>query len=288
MKKDTKTFLDILFNPGEQIYASPDKYSSSKNKDGTWRTYRESVDRDAIDEENTILVGINPIFGIARNDKNVTAFRSFLFEIDKIPSLREQRKYIEESGVPFSMCVFSGNKSLHYCLTLDEDLPNIETYKLYSKWILRTLPIADQDTQNPSRAIRFPGPIRPDTGKNQVLVQSKGRVPFDQLRAYLSQFPELMPQRAEKKLDSRPVNVDIHELGPWVKRGLTDGFVFEKGRNAGWFAAAFDFGRASFTLEDTVSILQNKFDEEDDFLYAEWLVAVTKGFNKGRASWEDS
>lgn len=282
-RDDTKIVIETLFNPGESIYATPDKFASSKNADGSWKTYRPSIGQEDIDEVNTRFLSINPLKGDTRNDKLVTAFRSFLIEMDDI-SVKEQLSIMEERKIPYSLCVFSGNKSLHFVLTLSEDLPNLKIYKFYAEWLLKTIPEADQNTKNPSRGMRFPGVVRPDTEKKQVLVKHKGRVSLEHFIQYLSQFPDQMPVKKQAPLDDfRPTN-DIAAMAKWVKRGLLEGFDFSKGRNQTWFAIGWEYGKCNVDLETTYKSLESRYIEEDTFPRNEWELAVKKGHTKGKES----
>jgi hypothetical protein len=283
IRSDSKAVLETLFNPGEQIYATPDKFASSKNEDGSWRQYRPSINQDEIDENETRFLSINPLVGDTRNDKNVTAFRSFLFEMDNMP-VNEQLEYVEKNNIPYSLCVFSGGKSLHFVVTLNEDLPNITVYKFYYEWLLRTIPEADQATKNPSRGMRFPGVIRPETGKKQVLVKSNGRISMASLLSYLSQFPHKMPVKKKPKLDLEVSNNDVSSLPGWIKRGMINGFDFSKGRNQTWFAVGGEFAKCGFNLETVYNVLESRYNEEDTFPRSEWETAIKKGFNKGKES----
>ncbi|WP_214676866.1 hypothetical protein, partial [Escherichia coli] len=82
---------------------------------------KEDKDVRFIKEDRINLIAINPIKGWRRDDQ-VTAFRTFLIELDD-GSLEEQSKYVKEMDMPFTACIFSGNKSLHFAITLDQDLP---------------------------------------------------------------------------------------------------------------------------------------------------------------------
>lgn len=282
-RNDTKIVLETLFNPGETIYATPDKFASSKNPDGTWKSYRPSIEQFEIDENETRFLSINPLKGETRNDKLVTAFRSFMFEIDSL-TIKEQMKLVMDRNIPYSLCVFSGGKSLHFIITLTEDLPNLQIYKFYAEWLLKTIPEADQNTKNPSRGMRFPGVIRPDTGKKQVLVKHQGRINTEKFIQYLSQFPDKMPVKKQTSLDdSRPIN-DVSAMAKWVKKGLIEGFDFSKGRNQTWFAIGWEYGKCNIDLESTYKSLESRYIEESTFPRSEWELVIKKGHAKGKES----
>lgn len=284
MNKQGDSFLKMLFNEGEEVYASPDKYSSVKDKEtGEWKIYRPSVLVSNVDKEKTILVGINPITGAMRSDENVTKYRSFLVELDGI-SLAEQQKYIEDKGLPHSVCVFSGNKSLHFGIVLSEDLPSEEVYRFYSEWLLKTLPAADQNTKNPSRGIRFPGVKRPG-GKMQQLLYCRERISLNKLKQYLSQYPEHKPVIKEKKHHEFKPN-NHAAVANWVLMGIRDGFDFSGGRNNRWFSVAYEFGKCGYEFDVMLAALEPVFVPERGFDKREWLTALKSGIKKGRKDYE--
>lgn len=281
MRNETKQLLELLFNPGEEIYATPDKFASVKNDDGTWKLYRPSIKQENIDDINTRFLTINPLSGDTRNDRNVTAFRSFLFEMDNIPVL-DQRKFVRDLNIPFSVCVFSGGKSLHYVLTLDEDIPNIAVYRFYYEWFLKTIPHADQTTKNPSRGMRFPGVIRPDTGKKQTLVEIRERVPIAKFIDYLNRFDGMQPKIQEQIPREHIPFEDAEMMADWCKVGLANGFEFNNGRNIGWFSVGYEFAKCGYDIDTTLGILESRYNEESDFRKEEWLQAVKKGHRQAR------
>jgi hypothetical protein len=278
MRESTQKFIDILFNPDEEIYASPYGYTSKRNEDGTgWAFLWPSRPLRRIEEDDCVLVSINPVKGDVRNDDNVTAYRSFLVELDDGP-LADQKKYIDDSGLPYSLCVFSGNKSLHFAVTLDHDLPSLELYKFHAEWILNTLKRADPNTKNPSRSIRIPGVQR--TGKKmQQLVEVRGRVSHDRLMAYLSKYPECRPApEVDENFEFKEENKG--GMAKWVLLGLVDGFDMSKGRNGTWFSIGYEFGKCGYDLETTFETLEPLYNPEATFKEAEWRYCVNNGHSK--------
>lgn len=282
MNKSADTFLKILFNEGEEVYASPDKYSSVWDRDNNrWKIYRPSVLVEKVDKENSVLVGLNPISGPVRSDENVKKYRSFLIELDGM-GLKEQMSYIKQKNMPYSVCVFSGGKSLHFGITLTEDLPSEEMYRYYAEWLLKTVPKADQQTKNPSRGIRLPGVQRPG-GKMQVLVEAKGRISLNKLRHYLSKYPECKPAIESKKTDYFEFKPNhVKAMANWVLLGMKDGFDFSSGRNNRWFSIAYEFGKCGYDLETAKAALEHLFVPDRDFGKKEWLSAIKSGIKKGR------
>ena len=87
MTKISSDFLGLLFNPGETICVSPNKFGyhsvplTSIDQGIHLISPREDKAPITIAEKDINLVAINPINGF-RRDANVTSFRSFLVEVD--------------------------------------------------------------------------------------------------------------------------------------------------------------------------------------------------------------
>ena len=274
MRESTRKVLNLFFEPNETICVSHNSYGyhsiSQDDLSGTITQISPKVDRDEeyITEEDICLMAINPINGF-RRDSNVTAYRSFMVEIDDGP-LAEQKKYIDESGLPYSICVFSGNKSLHFGIVLDQDIPTEEIWRDIAEWILNILDKADQMTKNPTRSIRFPGNIRPD-GKKQLqkLIEFNGRVKYTELAKWLSKYPNKNP--AEIRKIERPKYVkSINGIPEWVLYKLKNGIDESKGRNNEWFSIAMELAKAGYNDEQMISYCDEFFTPDRDFTRTEW------------------
>lgn len=265
MKEMTKNFLNLFFNPDEEICFSPNKYALP------------SRPQEEIDEENTVLVAINPIKG-QRKDENVTAYRTFMVECDD-GNLASQYKYIEDSGFPYSYCCFSGNKSLHFALVLDHDVPSSHIYRHTYQWILNILTKADQQTKNPSRSVRFPGVIRNDTGKEQKIVHIKNRVKLEVLSEWLNKHEDKKPQALVRtRLKSNTHNWS--GIKPWARTILMKGVHnMEGSRNQKWMSIGCEWSLNGYDLDTTIGHLRKFFEEQSDFSEREWLTAIKSGWN---------
>lgn len=265
MKETTEKFLNLFFNPGEEICFSPNKYA------------RPSEVQEKFDENKTVLVAINPIKG-QRNDENVTAYRTFMVECDD-EALESQWKYIKDSSFPFSYCCFSGNKSLHFALILEYDLPSSHIYRHIYQWILNILTKADQKTKNPSRSIRFPGAIRSDTNKEQRLVYMGERVKYEKLGEWLNKHIDKKPESLVRNVAKSSVP-NFNGIKPWVAQALIDGIHnMEGSRNQRWMSIGCEFALNGYDLDFTINYLQKYFQEQSDFKEREWLTAVKSGWN---------
>jgi hypothetical protein len=277
--------IDLLFKEGEEVCVSPTKYAfrSIKQEDLRMGSF-ELTSNDGqsglyCNPSDIKLMAINPIKG-PREDANCTAFRSFMVEMDD-GSLREQYAYVSAMRMPYSAVVFSGGKSLHFIVTLTEDLPSLDTYNFVATWILKIMEKADQSTKNPSRSVRFPGTMR--DGKQQKLLEIKSKVTFSELTHWLNKFPGHKPV-IQKKTVASPKEADLLLLPEWVQNELTFGIDETKGRNNRWFAIAYECGLQGFSEDDTIIMLEYFFNEDRDFKRREWLTTIRSGLRKANGT----
>jgi hypothetical protein len=282
MKESTKSFLSLFFNEGETICVSPNKFGfhSIEQKDiieTVLKSPKEGKDLGIV-ESDINLMAINPVKGF-RRDENVTAYRSFLVEVDfGLPA--EQFSYIKSMNMPYSVCVFSGNKSLHFGIVLDTDLPSEEEWRRVAEWILAIMDKADQQTKNPTRSIRFPENIRKD-GKMliQKLVEMKKRIPLDELYGWLNKYPDKDPLKKEV-LDRPTITATVGGVPTWVLTKLSKGIDYSRGRNNEWFSIAMGLALAGFEKNDIISVLDQYFVPERDFTRQEWLTTIKSAIKK--------
>lgn len=289
MNESGKKLLNLMFRPGETICVSHNKYGYHSiplenaingpvvlvpTPDSLAKrnlTMEQGIER--LEPIQITLCALNPINGY-REDFNCTAFRNFLVEVDYGP-LAEQLAYVRKIGLPYSAVIFSGNKSLHFLVSLDQDLPSENAYRMISEWMLKIVTLADQKTKNPSRSIRVPGAWR-EPKKLQRLVEIRGQTKFDDLLAWLKKHPDAKPSQQEKRQISG--TQDFSKLKSWVVDRLLNGIDASKGRNQQWFAIACEFALAGYSEDDTIDILTEFFNPDRDFKEKEWKTAINSGF----------
>ena len=121
---------------------------------------------------------------VSRKDSNVSSMRNFVFECDN-STLKEQVERIKflKSKHILNRVVFSGNKSFHCRITINEDPEDISHYKwLWSKLNDKFFGgLADRACANPSRLTRKPNGVRVKAGKKitQKLVYEDDSIIFD-------------------------------------------------------------------------------------------------------------
>ena len=138
-----------------------------------------------------------------RKDSNVSSMRNFIFECDN-STLKEQverASFLKEKKV-LNRIVFSGNKSLHCRITINEDPESLEHYKwLWGKMNEKFFGgLADRACSNPARLTRKPNGVRIKAGKEivQKLIFEDNTIIFD--ATIFSQSWEI--EKAERKIHS--------------------------------------------------------------------------------------
>lgn len=160
--------LSMLFKAGEHI------------------GYKQAAAAPVIAKPNkhTQFFIINPLKDVHGGNflTNIAACRNFLIEFDGGESCEDQWKYVEEIRLPFTLCTYSGGKSLHFIIALDEAL-EMDTYYHFSKILVETIQGADK-LINPNRAARLPGAIR-DNGVEQELIERREPITQERLTNWL-------------------------------------------------------------------------------------------------------
>jgi len=151
-----------------------------------------------------------------RADLNVTGYRNFMFEFDSI-GLHYQLEIMKKCGIPWSTIVYSGNKSYHGILSLEEGLEGCHTQEGVNRYknIWKRLEakielkanemgfknVIDQSSKNPSRFSRFPSYVRGNTA--QDIVHLGARLSIGAFELLLSKCPILLEKdiKVKKELD---------------------------------------------------------------------------------------
>ncbi len=276
-----QNLLKLMFNEGESVCVSSNKYpyhsvSLPQAMEGSLTLVPEDPENptEYCNSSDLTMVAINPIIGF-RKDNTVTKFRTFLWEIDT-GSIEEQLGYLKHLKIPLSSQVFSGSKSIHALTILDKDLPDEKTYRDLYKWALNILTMCDQNCKNPSRSTRIPGAYR-EPGKQQQAISLGNRVPLSEFIAWLNRYPHLRPIAKPKKVII-PGQADFSRLSRWAQVMLKEGITFKNGRNKTYFALAYDFALAGFSIEVATEELLRRFTEEHDFKEKELMTAINSAF----------
>jgi hypothetical protein len=190
-----------------------------------------------------------------RADAAVTKYRNFLVEMDKVP-LDQQDQHISEIDMPYSTAVFSGSKSIHYIISLEETLPDEQSYRALVKRIYKAVGYekVDVSCKNPSRFSRLPDHIRSDTGKEQKLLFVGRRVPNTELETWL-QKRGVEKEDLWENLTPEPRSTFKN---PSRLYGSTKNFLMfgvQENWNISLFKAAADLCRCGYTEDEAVEEL---------------------------------
>ncbi len=243
--------LSKLFNIGEWIVLGKTKYDVAS----------QPIADLPVDKSGYQFFTLNPIMsGKTRADKHVSVFRNFLVEFDGI-SLEEQEKVIEESGLPYCTMTYSGSKSYHCVISLQDPCKNEEEYRDLVNWIYAAMPQADPACKNPSRFSRIVGGINVKTGLKQGGISDEERITQRELIAWLeSRCPKPVPQKDADlvllsddflKIQAKGIRGKLH--------GATERFIKTGGRKGtrhrNLFVSACNLRDCLYTLEEAKILL---------------------------------
>ena len=171
----------------------------------------------------------------SRDASNVLLHRSGLVELDffrrepgstepqvPIPP-DEQEQIIKDSGLPWSLKIWSGSKSWHYIWCLEEPIAAAEEYQKIMKMIVNHIvPHADRSNTNPNKFRRRAGAIHTVTGNEQRLAECRGRISTKQMIYFLSKHTDLInrdikreKRRAIKSVAKRMLYEEAGEQQDW-------------------------------------------------------------------------
>ena len=178
---------------------------------------------------------INPLQA-NRKDSNVTKFRNVLIEFDGMATTNQMELI---KAIPYSTLVWSGGKSYHAIVSLEEPCTNRREYDALVRRIYAALPGVDPANKNPSRFSRIPGVMR-DNGNLQELVDVVCRRSSSELDKWLGPAPAVEPDTVHRQSLG---------ISPFTKHFLAFG-VEEGGRNAALFKAACDMLRHGYSTDE--------------------------------------
>lgn len=247
-------FYAVLFEPYERVCWSRDIYGTT--------VVPVSMARQNLGAN---FFSINPLI-VGRLDANVTCFRNILLEFDDLP-LREQTKVL--NNVPWSTMVFSGGKSYHAVISLEQPCETREEYDALVQRILKKVPDADTSTKNPSRFSRAPLAMRGEV--KQKLVAVGNRVSRLRVEEWLGPEESPVPY------------VTTTSAGPRFLRGSTQYFLGFGAPDGQWnrelFLAALDMARAGHAENEIVlrlAAVTGKLDKTDRRTIRSALSTVAK------------
>jgi len=129
-------------------------------------------------EREGIFVRINPFRPnlYSGSDNDVSAYRHVLVEFDDKPK-SEQEKLFRDSGLPITVLIDSGGKSIHAWVRVDA--PNRKEWDIRRDIIYSSIPGIDAKNKNPSRYSRLPGAWRSPTSQQKLLATNLGSASWE-------------------------------------------------------------------------------------------------------------
>lgn len=143
-------------------------------------SYSKAYTQFPTDFPNDEFETINPIKErMERKNENVVSMQNFLFEMDEM-DMKEQAimvKNLVKRGI-VNRVVYSGGKSLHCRVTVEDKIENADEYRFIWKQlnIIYFNGKADPQCSNPARFTRKPEGFRIDKGKVQKLLDKNDNV----------------------------------------------------------------------------------------------------------------
>jgi len=245
----------ILFNQDEHTCFGVDTYSTKVSP----------IASDIASE----FISLNPLHpNTRRNDQNVAVFRNILIEID-VNSLEKQLEFIQKSLIPKSYITFSGKKSIHCIISLEDPCKTKTEYDNLVKTVYSTLDPKnkwiDTSCKNPSRFTRQAGVTRASTGLVQSELFSGARVSQAEIHEWLlTRIP--LRDMAAALLGFTPIKSLMQpRIGAGGKAELTNRskLFLETGDsgNRGWRNEAFflccDAARSGYTVDEVYELLHS-------------------------------
>lgn len=246
-------YIDALFDEGDHVCFADNPFEIK-----TGPLY------DA--ETSHCYVTLNPhVKGSTRADKNISKLRNFLVEFDGM-ELDRQLEYVAECGMPYTTCVFSGNKSFHFVTSLVEPVETKAEYDQLVRWLYAAVPEADPSCKNPSRFTR----LGEGTHKNkepQTIEDVGRRVSKKEFLAWLAsrcdeprdttKMAKQMGSEDYFRIQSSGYRSKLHKATiEFCKTGGRRGF-----RHKNIFIAACNFRDCYYPIEEAKFLLLKKITE---------------------------
>jgi hypothetical protein len=175
-----KRFLTTAFAQGETVCICEQVEEGRPITSGSFLPIEEWIKRfdtpDSIllrkDRIEGVFVRINPFRPnlYSGSDNDVSAYRHVLVEFDELPKA-EQEQRLRASGLPISVLIDSGGKSIHGWVRVDA--ATRQEWDSRRDEIYKAIPGIDPKNKNPSRFSRLPGAWRGDS-QQKLLATSIG------------------------------------------------------------------------------------------------------------------
>jgi len=222
-----KRFMQAAFAPTEVVCICDAVEEGRPVSAGSFITIEEWLNRFddpqsriLSPEREGIFVRINPFKPnlYSGSDNDVSAYRHVLVEFDDLPK-PEQEKRLRDSGLPITVLIDSGGKSIHGWVRVDA--PSRKEWDARRDEIYRVIPGIDAKNKNPSRYSRLPGAWRSPTSQQRLLDTNLGAASWeDWLTNRETDEDQSTIVTVKDLLDFDPKNDPDNLIGKrWLTRG---------------------------------------------------------------------
>ena len=157
--------------------------------------YKEAVDHPAraTPTDKCEFFIANPIkqvnIKLAGGLSNIAAYRNIVIEFDDGASEADQLKRMR--SVPYLTAISSGNKSVHFIISVEDGFKDLEEYNYYARALYAVVGgAADPKCKNANRLTRMPGIMRASTGRVQELLREGEVLTKERLLYWLVNSPK--------------------------------------------------------------------------------------------------
>lgn len=180
-----KRFMQAAFAPTEVVCICDAVEEGRPVSAGSFITIEEWLNRFddpqsriLSPEREGIFVRINPFKPnlYSGSDNDVSAYRHVLVEFDDLHK-PEQEQRLRDSGLPITVLIDSGGKSIHGWVRVDA--PSRKEWDARRDEIYRVTPGIDAKNKNPSRYSRLPGAWRSPTSQQRLLDTNLGAASWE-------------------------------------------------------------------------------------------------------------
>lgn len=168
-----RDFFKTIFYPGDYVWINNKVTGCPKAiniDDIDYEFYEEEAETE---DGYFFVIHAASKKGVLRDgNNNVGEYNNFIIEFDDIP-LVEQKALVQRIHMPYTSAVFSGGKSIHYIISLEEPI-DYEEYLHYFNFI-QELTLCDTANKDKVRYSRLPFAYRGDV--EQELLELREKIP---------------------------------------------------------------------------------------------------------------
>jgi hypothetical protein len=220
-------FLSSAFAPTEVVCICEQVEDGKPMTSGSFLPVEDWIKRfdspDSIlfrpDRAEGVYVRINPFKPnlYSGSDNDVSAYRHVLVEFDDKPKA-EQEKLLRDSGLPISVLIDSGGKSIHGWVRVDA--PSRKEWDARRDLIYSSIPGIDPKNKNPSRFSRLPGAWRGESQQKLLATNLGANSWEDWLTARETDEDQSTIVTVKDLMDFDPDNDPDNLIGNrWITRG---------------------------------------------------------------------